>query len=30
MLWRSGLLDRIGKDHIFLEIDDAVNDFLDS
>ena len=30
MLERSGLLDRIGKDHIFLEVDDAVNDFLGS
>jgi len=30
MLERSGLIDRIGTDHIFLEIDDAVNDFLDS
>jgi hypothetical protein len=29
-LERSGLLDRIGKDHIFLEVDDAVNDFLGS
>jgi hypothetical protein len=30
MLERSGLLDRIGKDRIFLEVDDAVNDFLGS
>jgi len=30
MLERSGLIDRIGTDHIFLEVDDAVNDFLDS
>ena len=30
MLERSGLLDRIGEDHIFLEVDDAVAAFRDS
>jgi SulP family sulfate permease len=29
MLERSGLMDRIGSDDIFLEADDAVADFLD-
>ena len=29
MLKRSGLLDRIGEDHIYLEVDDAVTDLLD-
>jgi hypothetical protein len=29
MLERSGLMDRIGSDDIFLEVDDAVADFLD-
>jgi len=29
MLRRTGLLDRIGEDHIYLEVDDAVADLLD-
>ena len=28
MLERSGLLERVGKDHIFLEVDDAVTHYL--
>ncbi len=30
MLERSGLMERIGEDHVFLEVDDAVTDFLSS
>ena len=29
MLERSGLMKRIGEDHVFLEVDDAVANFLD-
>ena len=29
MLERSGLLDRIGEDHVFLEVDDAVTHYLE-
>ena len=28
MLERSGLMDRIGQDHVFLEVDDAVSQHL--
>jgi len=28
MLERSGLMDRIGEDHVYLEIDDAVSEYL--
>ena len=27
---RSGLMDRVGQDHVFLEVDDAVSELLDS
>ena len=30
MLERSGLMDRIGKDHVYLEVDDAVSDHLET